>query len=302
MQRHYGLIAAWMFAISLFFFWLSGDYSNCGSRLTAYNESFALIAKELRAFALRVGRYPSTDEGFTPLLKSPDISKEFDVSVRRTLASTTPSEELVYVLSPFYKYNHVVVDAELTTLVDTFDVPLCYENRQGKTASKAAFATENEELIHSWLGVLDDGKAPKWWCKVDEGIFIYSLGSKRMYENGKHGQLLSRIGWFFLALVPLFLVLRAKARKESCSGVRNKIIDRIAAFFKWLLIGIAVLVYGVSISVTCYIGGPARIGSTSGLRDEHDELLDTFVSKGLVKAETAEKLKMATRHHRVRRW
>lgn len=302
MSRHYGLVAAWMLALAIFFFWLSGDYSNCNYALQKYDKSFSIISKELKACKERNDVYPTNDEGFGPIISYRKASKAFDLSVGRTLALTSSEERRSWELNSGLRYPCVTVDTRLFTLIDRFDVPLTYENRRGLAVRDFEFSPLKDSQEVSWFGRFVDENEPKWWHEVDKGVFIYSLGSKRMYENNKVGQLFECLGCLFLLLVPPILVLRYFANKREAKEVKRPIVDKVAAFFKWLLVGIAVIFYGSSAMVMCYFGGPPRKGDTSGLREEHDELLASFVSRGLIKAETAEKLKKVTRYHDVRRW
>jgi hypothetical protein len=134
----------------------------------------------------------------------------------------------------------------------------------------------------------------QWWRKVDEGIFIFSYAAKSRWEYTRKFAVIEQQGSLVI-LVLFFFFGRLYLGRRRAEAQNPKATMAQAAFktVTWFVSGFLMLVGFTSMSSfsTCYMYSPWGYGRDPEKSEEYVSLIESFAKEGVIKPETACKLK-----------
>ena len=293
-----------LFGVLALFVWLKADRGTGIVQSELYQMGLDLdtISYELKGHLRDYGSYPSNELGVKALwIKPPKaVHTQYFSQALQTFAKDTKGNPLTISRhQSAWPLNCFLPFAE--GLEDPFGVPLGYENRTTSNGLKFKASPLNAVIGEgkgSWI--LDSaagmGKNIDWWRKVDEGIYIYSLAGRAKWQRLMATTRTKLIGLFVIGLI--ILVLAYKWQKSPKVVQVDSKAQQAQGYLKtvnWIMGSLLVVTGFVSIPDfrTCYrvlIWGRHHDPLTA---KTYVEMVEGFEKRGVLKAETAAKLKKA---------
>ena len=293
-----------LFGVLLLFVWLKIDRSTgiVQEELYQLGQDLDTISCELKGHLRDYGSYPSNDIGVKAFwLKPPKtVHTQYFSQALQNFNKDTKGNPLSisrhnssWPLSCFLPFHE--------GLEDPFGVPLGYENRKGSNGLKFKTSPLNEVIGQgkgSWI--LDTaaslGKNIHWWRKVDEDVYIYSLAGRAKWQRLMAATKTRLIGLFVIGLITLILaykwqkspkVVQVDSKAQQAQGYLRTV--------NWIMGSLLVVTGLVAIPDfrTCYrvlIWGRHHDPLSA---KTYVEMVEGFEKRGVLKAETAAKLKKA---------
>ena len=245
--------------------------------LDTIKEHLDTVSKELKGYYAKNSRYPDNNEGLAVLTDfrkrlaerdeclPPPIGIAKDDSLRHQVAATLRGRDRELfafdegVLSPWF-------------------VPFVYENRRGL----------KRELFTDSPATEDSGQ--NYSIKVDDGIYVYSVGARIFYKEYKHLLIEMWTAYIVVLIILLvFIFLFIKAKRFTKQSLLKRAIKMVAGA---ILILIALLI-GQEMMVRCY--APSYFGThrRPEMMAEYNALLDKYHQRGVINDVTYQKIKTA---------
>jgi type II secretory pathway pseudopilin PulG len=171
----------------------------------------------------------------------------------------------------------------LKVLRGYYRVPIMYENRRGLAIKKFAFSLATDNTDQTWC------------TAVDEGIYIYSLSARSAFHRFKKAITIKQTGYLILSTAGLFCFImfcHTFFKKPRITGSGPAFSNFLQRLLGYGLLG-GMLFSILPHMMTCY--RPRVFYDDPKTIEIHEDLLDKFVSEGVIKKETAEKLKKLPR-------
>ena len=293
-----------LFGVLALFVWLRVERSTAIVQSELYQMGLDLdtISSELKGHFLDYGSYPPTELGVRALWLRPpkSVHTQYFSQALQHFAKDTKGNPLSisrhksgWPLSCFLPFDE--------GLEDPFGVPLGYENRKACNRLKFKASPLNEVIGQgkgSWIlgNAAGLGKNIDWWRKVDEDIYIYSLAGRAKWQRLMAATKTRLIGLLIIGLITLILaykwqkspkVVQVDSKAQQAQGYLNTV--------NWMLGSLLVVTGLVAIPDfrTCY-----RVLIWGRHHDPlcaktYVEMVEGFEKRGVLKAETAAKLKKA---------
>ncbi len=259
------------------------------------------IAADLRGYGKEYG-YPSNDEGLAALW-SKKRKGYYTQELSPFFAKAADNEKFDPLSVQHYGSDWPLICFLPTHegLEDPFGLPVGYENRLKDKAGRYRSSPLNEVLVGkdtSWLlaPVATRGRKLQWWRKVDEGIYIYSFAGRNRWQKVMEASRTQMMGFFVISLFLLFFIYKwqkaPKVVQVDSKAVQAQGYMRTVNWILGSLLFVTGLVtipdfrmcYSISLWGRRYKPEAAK---------EYVTMIDDFQKCGVLKKETAEKLRRA---------
>ena len=293
-----------LFGLLAMFVWLKHDHgaSIAPAELAKMGEELDAVSSELKGHSLDFGRYPSNDEGVGALwLKPPQNArtKEFSKALQVLVHQKNSSPLKVSRFDKDWPFHCFLPTHD--GLEDPHGIPLGYENRKGFNASKFKPSPLNDVLAEdktSWIlvPVASLGKRLEWWRKVDDDIYIYSLAGRAKWLKVMAATKQKLIGFLFISVVTLLLAyMWHRAPKIILVDSKTQQTQGYIRTVNWVMGSLLIVTGLVSIPdfSTCYQTMHWWRRHEPNSARAYVEMVDGFHARGVIRTETAQKLKKA---------
>ncbi|HLD36619.1 MAG TPA: type II secretion system protein GspG [Planctomycetota bacterium] len=226
--------------------------------LRTMQKHLATISQGLKSYYAKNNRYPDNNEGLTVLdniRKNPELPDEYEYERRGRDIKVFEAG----ILSPWL-------------------TPFVYENRRGFPP----------ELFQGSPATDDSGQ--HYSVRVDEGIYVYSLGTRMTYVEYKWllvKMWAVRIG--ILLILVMFIMLFRKAKKPD----KQVLIKRILKTFGGVILILISLLVGPAAMVTCYLMSSFSLHRRPEMIKKYNALLEEYHQRGVINDATYQKTKTA---------
>jgi len=246
------------------------------------SEHYQTIAKHLKTYHDKQGRYPDNNEGLTILT---DLRKEL-VDKQTSLPSPMGTYEDKFNWGYYIPKYAEMVSFDGGILSPWFE-PFIYENRNGLDETLFTDSPVNYDKERSYC------------IEVDKGIYVYSMGAVMYYQKyclllkekqrNEILQVVILIVGPILTLIFIWLFIRAK-----------KVVNKPRPLWrtlKWVGSVILVLIslgsWSMVTITTCYVMTSFGLHSRPRMIKEYNALLEKYHQRGVINQQTYQKIKTA---------
>jgi hypothetical protein len=248
-------------------------------------EHLQTISTHLKTYYAQNNRYPDNNEGLSALksFKEELIGKQPNLPPPMGISEDKSQDS--YKFDRFYD-NWKMVSFEGGILSPWFE-PFVYENRRGLSDSLFTDSPANPD------------KEQYYSIKVDDGIYIYSVGA--MLYAQEYKTLLAEIKMMNgisiaivileIVLVIVFIRLFIKARKPA-KEPQKWWVRGLKTAGRTLLVLLSVVIGPVSIPhITCYVMTSFGLYRRPEMITQYNALLDKYRQRGVINDQTYQKIK-----------
>lgn len=220
--------------------------------LNKVSEHLLTIATHLKAYNAQNDRYPDNNEGLTVLS-----------GLRNEIKVNQPKR------GEMYDYNGIILSP--------WQEPFMYENRRGLPEDKFSDSPVNQD------------KKQNYSLKVDEGIYVYSLGSMDLYlEYNDFTKKMWRTRIISIGVLIIFIFLFIISKKPTA---KTNTIKAIRTVLSSILFLASVIIGIIPLGVSCYKMTYFSPYRRPEMIAQYNVLLDKYRQRGVITDATYQKIK-----------